>query len=152
MLQVEMWIRYFVNALPVEILCSEKWILDASLLFDYGIQRLLLLELSKNVLSFLLNSTCRLTVWIWRSSSYIAFGVLAAKYVWDRAEGLLKRGARNARDTYVRISLRSRRWQNTATRQHIVSIQLRFILIQNIRIGGPPCRRSTCDAIEHEQV
>jgi hypothetical protein len=95
-----MWTRYFVNALLLEILCSEKWMLDASLLFDYGTQRLLLLELLENVPNFLLNSTCRLTVWIWTSRTYIGFGVLAAKCVWDRAEGLLKRGARNASDTW----------------------------------------------------
>ena len=147
-----MWTRYFVNILPVEMLCSEKWILDASLLFDYQTQRLLLLELLENVPSFLLNSTCRLTVWIWKFRRCIGFGVLAAKYAWDRAEGLLKRSARNARDTYARIGLRSWRWQNIATRQHITSIQLRLCLIQNIRIRRPPCRRSTCDTIEHEQA
>jgi hypothetical protein len=146
-LQAEMWTRYFVNALPVEILCSEKWILDVSLPFDYGTQSLLLLKLLENVPSFLLNSTCRLTVWIWSSRTYIGFGVLASEYVWGRAEGLMKRGARNARDSFVRISLRSRQWQNATTRQHIASIQWRLSLIQNITIRGPSCRRSTCDTI-----
>jgi len=68
------------------------------------------LNLCKMSTVFLLNSTCRLTVGIGRSRTYIGFGVLAANYVWNRAEGLEKKGARNARDTYARINLRSRRW------------------------------------------